>query len=201
MNNNDKLAKIIKELNQVVIPEMNDKIDNINNGGCGVFAYLLIKRLRELGINAIARELEQYDNTDEFTDERTGKTIHPSDPLHSASNFFKRVSTKKITEKRLTPSNPEEIGWFHIEVELDEENKYFLIDGTEIKAIDKKDVGYVLQKQDLLAKIFGQNTKMILGDIVPFELLEKIQEYDIWNDKFDKKQIPLIEKILQKDLV
>lgn len=59
-NNNNSIALI--ELFENIVIKTSNKIDSINFGGCGFFAYYLVDTLQRYGVKCTIARLEHYDS-------------------------------------------------------------------------------------------------------------------------------------------
>lgn len=171
MKQKTKVEQIIDEI-QRILPKLESKIHNITNGGCGVFAYLLWKRLKELG----------YENIKAYP------LIHrePSE-VHTKFN--------KIANREIDPIETS-IGFNHIILSIEQ-----TIDNTVMYVIDSEGIEKVSKiKQGCC--LSGNITSLSDGNVgepLSFELLEKLALYNkrgLWNDCFNREQIPEMKKII-----
>lgn len=214
MDNKERIEEVILELNTKIIPKIEKNIKNINNGGCGIFAYLLIKKLNSLGIKASAREIENFAEGTEVTKGDDVESFKLKDTVHSASNYFKTLLETKDINKAEDIANPV---WSHILVSIvEDENHFYLIDGNKIIKMDHLKIGEnifenlhpnmdksLLNMGKIIASLTGDESNYynFLGDEIDFNLLEEITRNNapyFWNKKFKKEQIPLLKEIIEE---
>lgn len=195
----NRIEEIIQEINKKVIPEISQKVKNVNKGGCGIFAYLLSKRLTELGVKHTIREIEECENGD-IVNIVALSTMTVKDANNSFTNYVNKVL--KTNSNSLDENS---IGWTHIMIELDNyESHYYLIDGEGITPIISNKTGFNIEETSIIDQIFGDKGTF-LGSPVEFSTLEKaikITTPKIWNKCFNiEKNTPIIENILETELV
>lgn len=196
MTNNETIEKIIKELNEVIIPHINKNINNINNGGCGIFAYLLLQRLKNLDIPAKVMTVCEYPDKQEVENSETGEDIILHNVYNSANSYFSNVLKTNIKEF----DDPDFLGWSHIVVEIDEDDTHhFLIDGEGIYKKSRIYEGMELE-DDIIYLLRDDNT--YLGDEISYETLDKLFNtpglVNIWNKSYNQKQTPKLKKIISE---
>lgn len=133
-----------------VIKKIDKKIDNVNRGGCGIYALELGKQLKRHGI--------KFEYVMLFT--HLGKEDKPY--------------VKDLMRNNMVRDFNFDTNWTHIVIKVGK--KY--IDGEEIRE-SLTDVGLPMNEE-------------FLNNLVDHK--------GYWNDTFDRKQRPKIEKILEKNL-
>ena len=174
--NKDKVQQIIKEV-ALLLPKIESQVSNINNGGCGVFAYLMWKRLLELGVETVKAWPIIYD--DSTPDEVNTAFLNISegdDPLNIKCNFTHIV----------------------LEVELPDGSARYLIDSEGIDEVpyvtDGMQVeGHFVDDLEPDASRFGES--------LTYDLLRKLAldtRQGLWDPEFDREDIPTIEYMLKR---
>jgi len=172
----DKIQQVIIQVEEI-LPKIESKISNINEGGCGVFAYLLWKRLKEIGIESVKAWPIIYNFTtpDEVNTAFLNIALGEN-PLYVSCNFSHIILEINSPESKLT---------YLIDSEGIEETTS-IYEGAEVE-------GHFL---------YGLNTEAnIFGEPIEFELLEKLaldERRGLWNTDFNRDDIPVIEKMINR---
>jgi len=203
-NISDKIEIVLSEIKQKLIPHIKMNIKDVNCGGCGIMAYYLTKRLKDLYIPFEIREIDQITPKDTFTVAKNpSKEVSNLEAFHSATNYFQDILDKKLLNIR--DPDLRDFGWTHIMVLIKNHNKNYIIDGENVIKIDSDKPGTVLAEPTPLMAMMGEFDGAYLGEPIKFELLEQIvtnnTNPDMWNKKFKTEQIPKIQKIVETDLV
>lgn len=189
----DRIQEILDEINQKLVSDIEEKIDFINLGGCGIFALLLWKRLLEIGIDpSLIRGRALYD------------TYNKYNSLPDEFNRFLSNSIKNQERDENTADN----SWGHILVELIiDKHLSYLIDGEGIYPIKDIKDGMRLENEicncDEISSTFSMEELQQLIDLNSklIKLDPKHYRPYIFNTLYDWSQNSKLEKILKKDLV
>ena len=198
----DIIKRVISEINKDLIPDIDMNIHRINSGGCGAFACMLIDRLTILGITAIARELVVPVGTYFAGDGCAPNGIPIVGYVKNNFGSFEKYAEKVIENHGSNfpeVSNPDYVAWTHIVTEVKDLNKIFIIDAETVGSIRNDNNGFVLGDS-----IMG---KTVLGNVIPLDILREISlskmadEGHLWNPAFNRKQLPTVKQLLEKDLI
>lgn len=194
---NNKIELIIEEINNKIIPQIENNINAIANGGCGVFAYLLYDRLTKIGISCEIREIDEYLTGEEadLQNSETGEEAHVrfTDASNSATNYFKDEISGNIVPGTIPSEN--EVGWCHLMVLLKEEvdHHFLLVDGNGIRKITNLSIGEDISKYFWNDEYLGNSVDPLL-----IKQLTIDKWGSIWNKSFNPKQITKLEKIIEE---
>lgn len=150
--------------------EISDNILFINNGGCGIFAYYLAIKLEELGIKFEIVAKSYYMSEEDWN---ASKENFRLEVLNKEIPYL--PNTKVISYKKSELNSYEGFTCEHIMVKID--NYYF--DGVCTEKDWEEDEGLRYELDEL---------KLAISTPIN------------WNPMFDRKQMPLIHKIINKHL-
>lgn len=160
------LEKVIDEFIDLM-PELNSKIHHINQGGCGIFALLLWKKLIALGYTDIEAVPILFTSPFEAPYDLASVSKNFQDVVNGTADF--------------------EVPWEHIPlVLLDKRNSVaIIVDSASIAVTESLNVeGHFLDP-------FHE-----IGNPISMDTLEKLIDLTDWNEAFDRKQVPLLSEIL-----
>lgn len=162
------LEKVVDEIIDLM-PRLNTEVHDINSGGCGVFSYLLWKKLIELGYTDIEvvpyLNVTPWDKTSPYDLDKVQKNF--MDVANGNADF--------------------EVPWNHIILALlDRKNNQSIIIDSESVSLSNS-----VEISGRMADSFHE-----IGNPISFEVLEKLLDVPGWNDTFDRNQIPLLKDIL-----
>lgn len=149
-----------------LMPRLNEEIHHINEGGCGIFAYLLWKRLQELG----------------YSDIETVPII-----LTGAFQEWDLDRVQKNFEDVADGLADFEVPWTHLQIVLiDKANNIAIFLGSDkISVSPSTDISGHMN--DIIHEI---------GNPISFDTLKKLLKAPGWSDTYDRSQTPLLKDIL-----
>lgn len=154
-----------------LMPRLDTEVHDINRGGCGIFAYLLWKKLLELGYKDIKVVPLLFTEPSVFNINK--------EKLMAISQNFQEVADD------LDPNFEYDLE--HIQLELLDKDRNIAI-GLSSNSVD------IIPTTEIEG--YRIDTFHAIGSPIPFDILEKIIEKGIWNSDYDRAQTPLLEDIL-----
>lgn len=150
--------------------ELRNNISLINSGGCGIFAYYLGVRLEELGIKYEIVVNDTYRSLEEWKDEVEEFRLVV---FNSDIPYF--PNTKLINPKKTNQNNYKGLTCHHIMIKIED---------------------HYLDAEIIRKSWYADEGKRYKLDELKLAVATPIN----WNPAFDREQMPLVYKIINKHL-
>lgn len=169
---NEELPLVFKELNTFINTKIKT-LPKVNQGGCGIVAYLLWKKLRELGFLKISCHATTYKQAD-------------------ATKMLKDFQT--IANKEAKPRLGLSVRFHHLVLLVEYEGDNYIVDADGIVKALKNSV-LSLEEQVVYKTNYIYYSDYKITEAIPYDVLKKLANFpSFWNSSFDRKVIPELKK-------